>query len=396
MSPVDPEDLPESPHFDKEAYIARQSGEYVTLDTQSPRYTGTWDPYPQYLLREEAVDPDVDADDVSYDNGDSGLDATNTQAALDEIASMIGSAGLDAEAVRDLLATVLVPGSNVTITPNDGADTVTIASTATGGLDAEAVRDLLADVLVEGNNINITPNDGANTVTIDATSAGVGNIYLLEYGEEPNSGDPEGVVWWKRPPPTVWDFTDGSLPDGWAARATPTSTSFDGTGMTSTYDAGDGYYIDLPAGTQGTLETHIVSSSHASKMFGPMLTTTSGNGGQSMWYSSPDDLIVGAVSAWSYGGSFSSGGGSGSYPSWLRLRYDGTQFFCSYSFDNITWSAESSGLTVSGLTMAALYRVSIGSTLGTVTSKISYVSWTAGPGSGGLHGWWNGTAIVSF
>jgi len=38
-----------------------------------------------------------------------------------------------AEAVRDIIAAALVAGANVTITPNDGADTITIAATGGGG-----------------------------------------------------------------------------------------------------------------------------------------------------------------------------------------------------------------------------------------------------------------------
>lgn len=44
---------------------------------------------------------------------------------------LAGGGGLTAEQVRDTIATALVAGSNVTITPNDPADTITIA--ATGG-----------------------------------------------------------------------------------------------------------------------------------------------------------------------------------------------------------------------------------------------------------------------
>jgi hypothetical protein len=38
---------------------------------------------------------------------------------------------MDAEGVRDTMAAALVAGSNVTITPNDGADTITIAASFT-------------------------------------------------------------------------------------------------------------------------------------------------------------------------------------------------------------------------------------------------------------------------
>jgi hypothetical protein len=39
----------------------------------------------------------------------------------------------EAERIRDVIAAALVAGSNVTITPNDGSDTITISSSGGGG-----------------------------------------------------------------------------------------------------------------------------------------------------------------------------------------------------------------------------------------------------------------------
>lgn len=77
--------------------------------------------------------------------------------------------GLDAEAVRDLMGTALVAGSNVTITPNDPGDTITIAATVPAGYTDEQVRDVMGTALVAGANVTITPNDGSDTITIAAT-----------------------------------------------------------------------------------------------------------------------------------------------------------------------------------------------------------------------------------
>jgi hypothetical protein len=79
-----------------------------------------------------------------------------------------GGTGLDAEAVRDLVGTLLVPGANVTITVDDAGNTITIASS--GGLDAEAVRDLVGATLVAGTNITVTVDDAANTITVAGPS----------------------------------------------------------------------------------------------------------------------------------------------------------------------------------------------------------------------------------
>jgi hypothetical protein len=81
-----------------------------------------------------------------------------------------------AEVVRDTMGTALVAGSNMTVTPNDGADTITLAATAGGSVDAETVRDTMATALVAGSNVTITPNDGADTITISASlTPGAGN-----------------------------------------------------------------------------------------------------------------------------------------------------------------------------------------------------------------------------
>lgn len=71
------------------------------------------------------------------------------------------------ENARDAIAAALVAGSGITITPNDGADTITIDST--GGYTDEQARDAIATALTAGTGITITPNDGADTITV-ATS----------------------------------------------------------------------------------------------------------------------------------------------------------------------------------------------------------------------------------
>src|SRR5215213_4447261 len=76
----------------------------------------------------------------------------------------------DPEVVRDTMATALQAGTNVTITPNDAANTITIA--ASGTTDPEVVRDTMATALVAGSNVTITPNDLANTITIASTASG--------------------------------------------------------------------------------------------------------------------------------------------------------------------------------------------------------------------------------
>lgn len=79
----------------------------------------------------------------------------------------IGSAGM--EAIRDMLASVITAGSNITVTVNDAGDTITIAST--GGYTDEQVRDVIGTALVAGSGMTVTVNDGADTITL-ASSGG--------------------------------------------------------------------------------------------------------------------------------------------------------------------------------------------------------------------------------
>jgi hypothetical protein len=78
----------------------------------------------------------------------------------------------DPEFIRDTIASALVAGSNVTITPNDAGDTITIAAAT----DPEVVRDTMATALVAGANVTITPNDAGDTITIASTGGGGGSV----------------------------------------------------------------------------------------------------------------------------------------------------------------------------------------------------------------------------
>lgn len=74
--------------------------------------------------------------------------------------------GTDAEVVRDTIAAALVAGPNVTITPNDAGDTITISSSGGGVTDPEVVRDTMGSALVAGSNVTITPNDAGDQIVI--------------------------------------------------------------------------------------------------------------------------------------------------------------------------------------------------------------------------------------
>lgn len=107
------------------------------------------------------------------------------------------TAGLSAEEVRDLIGATLVQGSGITVNVDDGADTITISA---AGVDAEAVRDLIGETLVAGENVTITVNDAANTVTIAAAGGepdpGVFTRYVpVSTGSEARPAGPGLVLW---------------------------------------------------------------------------------------------------------------------------------------------------------------------------------------------------------
>lgn len=76
------------------------------------------------------------------------------------------------EAMQDALATTLVAGSNITLTYDDTANTLTIASS----ISNETIDDRVAALLVAGSNISLTYNDVANTLTIASTGTGYTTI----------------------------------------------------------------------------------------------------------------------------------------------------------------------------------------------------------------------------
>jgi hypothetical protein len=83
------------------------------------------------------------------------------------------------EQVRDVVAAFVQAGTNITVTHNDAADTLTFAATggSGGGITTEDAVDAVATALIAGSNVTITYNDPANTITIDvagSTSAASG------------------------------------------------------------------------------------------------------------------------------------------------------------------------------------------------------------------------------
>lgn len=74
------------------------------------------------------------------------------------------------EAVQDAVAVLLAQGTNVTLSYDDAANTLTINSAGGGGLDAEAARDAIGVALLGTGVITVTVNDAADTITISSTA----------------------------------------------------------------------------------------------------------------------------------------------------------------------------------------------------------------------------------
>jgi len=107
------------------------------------------------------------------DMSETGI-ARNKKITIAELKTALGVVPYTDEQVRDVVAAALQSGTNITITPNDGADTITIdaAGGGGGGLTTEQVMDTIAAMLTQGTNVTLTYNDGSDTLTIAAAGGG--------------------------------------------------------------------------------------------------------------------------------------------------------------------------------------------------------------------------------
>ena len=100
---------------------------------------------------------------------------TNTQLSDGDIAAMgyiktDTNTQLSQEQVEDYIDGLLTAGSNISLTYDDGAGTLTIAATDTNTqLTQEQVEDYVNGLIVAGSNISKTYDDAAGTLTIAAT-----------------------------------------------------------------------------------------------------------------------------------------------------------------------------------------------------------------------------------
>lgn len=102
----------------------------------------------------------------------SASQARYLQALADALSPYLGGGGgLTAEQCRDTIGAALVAGTNVTITLNDPADTITVAATG-GSFTAEDARDAIGTALVASTGISIVVSDPGDTITVSTTVRG--------------------------------------------------------------------------------------------------------------------------------------------------------------------------------------------------------------------------------
>jgi uncharacterized Zn ribbon protein len=182
------------------------------------------------------------------------------------------------EEILDLIGTTLVQGTGITLTVDDGANTVTIATTITQYTD-EMARDALGTALVAGDNITITVDDVANTITI-ASTTGAETLSALTDVNTPDPGDGEVLTWdettgkWIASPAAA-TYTDEMARDAIAAALT------NGSGITITpNDGSDTIEIAIDSGTLSLIAS-ISSAVHT--------TDTDASGFD--WVIDEDDLL---------------------------------------------------------------------------------------------------------
>jgi hypothetical protein len=103
---------------------------------------------------------------------------------IDDIATYTLTKAALAELIRDTIGTAATSGTGVTVTVNDGADTITFSVDA--AVINELARDAVGTALTAGSGVTITPNDGADTITlaVDATGVKPTECILIAIGDE--------------------------------------------------------------------------------------------------------------------------------------------------------------------------------------------------------------------
>lgn len=122
----------------------------------------------EFITPIEGTHADVNDEDVTY-RYSSGAWAISLASVVDET-------------IDDRVAALMVAGTGISLSYNDGANTLTVTNTAPSGgaYTDENARDAIGAALVAGADINIAVNDGADTITIKSTAKRVVQIAVTE------------------------------------------------------------------------------------------------------------------------------------------------------------------------------------------------------------------------
>lgn len=112
------------------------------------------------------------------------------------------------EAVQDVVGAALVAGTGATVTYNDTAGTVTIATTT----DPEVVRDAIGTALVAGAGITVTVNDAGDTITIASSALLKATQPTYRRRTTANEAAPTAANWPAREAGGLFDIPIGALP----------------------------------------------------------------------------------------------------------------------------------------------------------------------------------------
>jgi hypothetical protein len=101
-----------------------------------------------------------------------------------------------AEAVDDRVAALLVEGENVTLTYDDGANTLTIAAAASGITD-EQIDDRVNALIVVNSELTKNYDDVANELQLGVTNFQLLNTITVRSGGVPPASPNPGDIWWQ-------------------------------------------------------------------------------------------------------------------------------------------------------------------------------------------------------
>jgi hypothetical protein len=227
---------------------------------------------------------------------------------------------------------LLVRSASASTRQAAGADGTSLVYDAaqTNGVKAEnRVKSIVA-----GTNVTVDSTDPLNPIV--AASGGGGSAFPLD------SGSLNG---------TYGDhFTGSSLDAKWTRVGYVSGDEQYQTGggswlqIDTARTAANYYYQTAPSG-DFTVVMKMTLWSNTGVMFGPLILDSSGNGICAAAYNSSDGHYALAVSAGSYGGSFTTVAGpvfaaaASGRTSWLKLNKTSTNYKASISLDGATWRA---------------------------------------------------------